>query len=815
MLVFDSAYTYEIMVARNIAALVTGRDLGGYFEHIWTVHPVASLLKPEGSSERFGQPRVHPLAPGHTVIEGSIGVSPRLSWFPPLNFLLAQAQLLHMLLRLVRAERIQIVRAEDPLYNGLLGYLLARWCKLPLMIGVWGNPGEIRRRTGDPIMARLFKHVAIEEWVERFVLRRADLGMAQNEDNRKFLVAQGLGREKTAIFRLGNVLHADHFVDPAARASGEPDLVELGVSGLPCILTISRLQELKLVDHVILAVRTLKDRGIRVAALFVGDGPFRPGMEALAAELGISEQVVFCGNREQPWLARVIPTVAVVASPLTGRALAEAALGGARVVAYDVDWHSELVHSGKTGELVPYLDHVAMADGIERLLVDPERAHRIGCNLRERALEMLDPTAADEAQIHAYESLLRPQANRPQKPSGLSKDRQSMRILHILPEFAKGGGERVAIDLANHATARGHEVSMLASAAVDPAWMPAPLDRRVKIRFVNAARRSRLWKYAAILAWLLRNRQWLLDQDVVHCHMSFGAVTGTAIQLLQLFFRSPTPIVVETYHAVGMPMPPMHRALHDWMARRRHAVALMATDPFWNRFMEKHPLCRLIPNGIQFTGAARSGEEVRAYREQQALIPPTAELVVGTVGRIAPERRPEQFIPIFAAVQRALGPKVHLLLAGAGPELKKVQALVREHGLERQVHLPGLALDPVLAMKAMDLYITLTIGPVPGVAAIEAAFCGVPVIAIQMVPGYKAQADDWIWSSGDTSTVAREAIRLLSNPEARARLAERQTAFVRANHTVEVMANSYYDLYEIAFNRRQSSAAEITARKGY
>ena len=38
---------------------------------------------------------------------------------------------------------------------------------------------------------------------------------------------------------------------------------------------------------------------------------------------------------------------------LTGRALAEAALGGVPIVAYDIDWHSEAVETGVTGELVP------------------------------------------------------------------------------------------------------------------------------------------------------------------------------------------------------------------------------------------------------------------------------------------------------------------------------------------------------------------------------------------------------------------------------------------------------------------------------
>lgn len=139
----------------------------------------------------------------------------------------------------------------------------------------------------------------------------------------------------------------------------------------------------------------------------------------------------------------------------------------------------------------------------------------------------------------------------------------------------------------------------------------------------------------------------------------------------------------------------------------------------------------------------------------------------------------------------------------------KVQVLVREHGLERQVHLSGLVVDPALPMASMDLYVTINIGPVTGVAALEAAFSGLPVIAIQMLPTYKVQPQDWIWSSNDVQAVAREAVRLLADKNAREQLAQRQTAFVRAHHTVEVMASSYYLLYERALSRRRSQGVSL------
>lgn len=405
MLVFDSAYTFRIMQERNIAVLVTGRDLGGYFDHVWTCHPVASLLEPPGSDQRYGAPTIHDLAPRHTMIEGTIGSYRWLSWLPPLNFLIAQYVLIRVLMRLVRDHGLEVIRAEDPHYNGLLALIVARLSKLPLVVGVWGNPGAVRAVTREPLTPRLFRKVWIEEIVERFVLRRADLVLAQNEDNRAFVIRAGVPREKTAIFRIGNVIHEAHLTDPEKRASGKEELRQLGIGAVPILMCISRLQSLKLVDHLILVARTLKDRGRDVAVLLVGEGPFRADLEQLARKLCVADRTFFAGNRDQQWLSRVIASVDAVISPLTGRALAEAALGGAPIAAYDIDWHSELVETGVTGELVPYLDHLALAEASERLLSDRDYARRMGLAVRARAMEILDPAATDQAQIAAYEML--------------------------------------------------------------------------------------------------------------------------------------------------------------------------------------------------------------------------------------------------------------------------------------------------------------------------------------------------------------------------------------------------------------------------
>jgi glycosyltransferase involved in cell wall biosynthesis len=409
MLVIDTAYTHDMIKQRGLEDFVTCRDLGGYFDHVWSVHPFASLLVPKGHAGRSGRPATYAISSRHSLVEGKVGRFRALEWLAVPNFLIAQIGLLDSLSKLVRRERIGLVRAEDPYYNGLIAWLLSRIHRVPLLIGVWGNPGAIRAGTGRPIMPRLHRRVWIEEAIERFVLRRADLVLVQNENNRAFVISSGVPRERTAIFVMGNMIHPAHFIDPSDRASGLDDLRQLTFDADDKVIScIARLIPEKMLDDAVRSVAWLKERGTLVHLLFVGDGGDRDNLANLASELGVSSQIVFAGNRDQEWLARVIPALDSVVSPISGRALTEAGLGAAPIVAYDVDWQGEIIRTGETGELVACGDWEQMARAISRLIDDPAYARGLGSRVRAELMEMMDPEKADRAQAEVYDRLLNP-----------------------------------------------------------------------------------------------------------------------------------------------------------------------------------------------------------------------------------------------------------------------------------------------------------------------------------------------------------------------------------------------------------------------
>lgn len=407
LLVLDTSYTLEDIIKRGILKSVTCRDLGGYFTHVWTVHPFATLVTSAGWSPKYGTPVTHELEPAHTFIEGKMG---RFSWLKkifPLNFLISQAGLFFRLRKLIKKEGITVIRSGDMLYLGLFSWLLARTCKIPFLVRVGGNNDKAFETTGQPIMKRLFFSRKIEKKVERFVFRRADLVAGANQDNLNFALANGARKEYSTIFRYGNLLDEGHFIAPENRKEGLSLISAVGVQPHAFFLYVGRLEKVKHPDHVVLVLADVRKKGHDVKALFVGGGTMMDELKKLARELNVEEHVVFAGNQNQEWLSRIIPLAAVVLSPHTGRALSETALGGASVAAYDIDWQAEIIEHEVTGLLVPHPDQKKLSAAAERYLTDTAFAKKMGTALRAKALDMLDPKKLDQHEIDEYEALLK------------------------------------------------------------------------------------------------------------------------------------------------------------------------------------------------------------------------------------------------------------------------------------------------------------------------------------------------------------------------------------------------------------------------
>jgi len=405
ILILDMSFILKTYKERGLEQVLESWKLGGYFSKVIVVHPIAGLF--ESGEGKYGKPEINQLDESLVFVEGKIGTSKLWSFIPPLNFLFSQIKLFRLLINMSKEAEVGAVRIGDPYYLGLMGLFLARRLKVPLIIRVCFRYDEIFKVTGKPVMPRLFGFRWIEKAVERFVLRRCDLIAGANEDNMHYALENGGRPDVATIFRYGNLIDSNHWLEPNIRENANTELAEFGLIDENFLATVSRLEPMKCVEEVIRVIAELVRRGHRIKGLIVGDGTLKEELKSLAVKLGVENSIIFAGNRTQEWIATVLPRAVVIASPHMGRALTEAALAGVPIVAYDYDWQREVVVEGKTGYLVPYKNWKALADKIERLLANPALRKVMGANAREEILKMMNPQELEQHERNEYTKLFK------------------------------------------------------------------------------------------------------------------------------------------------------------------------------------------------------------------------------------------------------------------------------------------------------------------------------------------------------------------------------------------------------------------------
>jgi glycosyltransferase involved in cell wall biosynthesis len=173
----------------------------------------------------------------------------------------------------------------------------------------------------------------------------------------------------------------------AAETRGAP-------SHSPRILCIGTLHEVKGQRHLIAAARLLAERDADFDLAFVGDGPDRPELEALAAAVPAPGRVTFLGQQTRDRIVELLADADLLVAPSVPTAsgkreglpvvLIEAMASGVAVVASHLSGIPELVEDGVTGLTVAPGDEEGLADAIRALLGDPQRRAALAAAGRAR-----------------------------------------------------------------------------------------------------------------------------------------------------------------------------------------------------------------------------------------------------------------------------------------------------------------------------------------------------------------------------------------------------------------------------------------------
>ncbi|CAN5352296.1 glycosyltransferase family 4 protein [soil metagenome] len=263
--------------------------------------------------------------------------------------------------RLLDAERPDIVHLHSRRGADVLGGLAARAAHCKVVLSRRVDHPEPRLLV--PIKYRLFdKVIAISEAI------------------RSVLEERGVPRKKLVCVRSA--------IEAQSTAAGDRMRLraELGLDAKqPLIGAVGQLIPRKGHDVLLEALPAVRRSRPGLVAVIFGAGPREAALRAQTRALGIEDDVIFLGFRDD--LTALLPALDVLVHPARaeglGVALLQAAAAGVPIVASAVGGIPEVVRHGETGLLVSPDDPLALSEAVIRLLADPPLARAMSRRGRE------------------------------------------------------------------------------------------------------------------------------------------------------------------------------------------------------------------------------------------------------------------------------------------------------------------------------------------------------------------------------------------------------------------------------------------------
>ena len=295
-------------------------------------------------------------------------------------------------------------------YAGMAGHLASM---------MYGIPHVLSAHSLEPMRPwkaeQLGGGYKVSSWVERTAVEAADAVIAVSAGMRKDVLSAYPALDPARVHVVLNGIDTEKWF-PAAPADSGSALARIGVDPTrPIVAFVGRITRQKGVAHLVAAAHRFAPE---VQLVLCAGAPDTPEIAAevggAVAELAASRSGVFWVQEMLPGdqIREILSAATVFVCPSVYEPLGivnlEAMACSTAVVASDVGGIPEVVNDLETGLLVHYDStdtatfEADLADAVNALVADPDRAKRFGVAGRERCIEQFSWTHIAEQTLEIY-----------------------------------------------------------------------------------------------------------------------------------------------------------------------------------------------------------------------------------------------------------------------------------------------------------------------------------------------------------------------------------------------------------------------------
>lgn len=347
-------------------------------------------------------------------------------------------------------------------------------------------------------------------------------------------------------------------------------------------------------------------------------------------------------------------------------------------------------------------------------------------------------------------------------------------VIHVLPTLGVGGAERVVCELVVGLSARGFQSKIVTTIAGGPF---EEFCREHQIVVEKLIRRDRFgWSTTRdMLALFRRDRP-----TIVHTHLSGPDMWGRVAAGL-----AHVPLILSTEHNTSPGTGWMKQTFKKMIAR--HTDGIVAVSNEVKRLLVQRDGMTssdvyVIPNGIDLSRILVRGGH--GFRDVPRLI---------CVGRLYPQKGHAILLKALATIPRPW----QLWIIGDGPCASELRRLAEELQIASRIAWLGIRNDVPQLLTEADVFCFPSLWEGQGLAAIEAAAAGVPIIASDLPEIHDILSKNEITyvAPGIVEAWSQAIEEMLSDPFPAIQRAIRSAPVIQQRVSQEKMIEAYAELY--------------------
>ncbi|HPD07177.1 MAG TPA: glycosyltransferase [Candidatus Bipolaricaulis sp.] len=360
------------------------------------------------------------------------------------------------------------------------------------------------------------------------------------------------------------------------------------------------------------------------------------------------------------------------------------------------------------------------------------------------------------------------------------------KIALFLPSLHGGGAERVMVNLARGFAERGLNVDLVLAKAEGPYLSQVPSN----VRVVNLGVNRTLYSLLGLVRYLKQEQPKATLSALNHANI-------IAIWA-RLLSRVKTCLIVSEHNALS-------QSIENTTSVRAKLIPLLIKI-----FYPKADAVVAVSHGVAEDLIARTGlpsEKVKVIynpvvapevfsKANEPLEHPWFQegeppVILG-VGRLTTQKDFPTLVRAFVLVRKEHAAR--LMILGDGEDRPKLEALIRELGLEKDVAMPGFVDNPCKYMKRAALLVLSSRWEGFGNVLVEAMACGTPVISTDCPSGPAEILEGGKWGRlvpmGDDAALAQAVLTTLAEPRQLQAAQQR----MRERFGLEAVVEQYLDV---------------------